>query len=298
MDSLNSTTPPRFHADLVMTPEVYADLVREQGALEVAQAFVIDSDDMADAANKELKAIKARIARVEEMRKGFVAPARQILAHADAVFEGPLKALEGAERFLKNQLALWVQKQRQLADEARRKREEEERKARQEAEARAAAARAKAAEEAEALRRSQLEAEERARKLAEEGRAKEAAKAAAEAAAAASRADAALENGEAKAATLVATAAAAVAAPIPEVKKLDGFSTRDNWVGELEPGKTEGFAVTSMAIAIASGNHPEYTEFLKIDWPAINRMAKALKGSMNVPGIVAVNRPVAASRSK
>ena len=70
----------------------------------------------------------------------------------------------------------------------------------------------------------------------------------------------------------------------------------DNWVAELAPGKTEFDAIKGIAEALASGQHPEFVSFVKIDWPAINKLAKALKSSMNVPSIVAVNRPVAASR--
>lgn len=294
MDS-NSTTIPRFHADLTMTPEVYAELSREQGALEVAQAYTIDSPDMAVECNNELRSIKARLTRIKEIRKGFVEPARQIIANAEALFDPAIKSLESAEGFLKGQLTAWDAEQRRLADEARRQRDAEERKARQEAEAKAAAFRAKAEEEAKEQRRIAQEAERRRAEAEAEGRAKDAAKAAAEAAAAASKADSVIENAEAKAQGAVIEAQAAVAPAAPAPQKLAGFSARDNWVAELDARATEERAVAAIAAAIAGGR-TELVQMLKLDWPALNKTAKAFKASANIPCIVSVNRPVATSR--
>ena len=145
MDTITST-PPRLHVDLVMQPEDYASLSREASAIEVAQAFVIDCQDMAESAGHELRAIKARLVKVKEMKTSFVKPAKEIIGNAEALFDPAIKALEESERIIKARLIEWTTEQERIAAEARRKAEEEQRKARQEAERIAAAERAKAEE--------------------------------------------------------------------------------------------------------------------------------------------------------
>lgn len=281
---------------LTMTPELATELQREQGALAVARAYIIDSPEMAIEANKELKLVKARITRLKELKSGFVAPAKQIIANAEALFDPAIDANLLAETFLKGQLTDFDAKQRQLADEARRAREAEERRARQEAEAKAAAERARAEEQAKEARRQAEEAEAARRKAESDGNARAAAAAAAEAAKALARAHAATENGEAKAQQMELAASAMPSSVVEhEAVKLEGFSTRENWVAELVDGFDEDRVKREVCAAIGTGRS-DLLALVKLDLPAANRLAKALKRSMNVPGLKAVNRPVAASR--
>lgn len=281
---------------LTMTPELATELQRETGALDVARAYVIDSPVMAIEANRELKLVKARVVRLKELKAGFVAPARQIIANAEALFDPAIDANMQAERFLKDQLTVFDQTQQRAAEEGRRKREEEERRARQDAEAKAAGERARAEEAAREERRKAAEAEAARAKAEAEGNARAAAKAAAEAAAARQRADAAIENGERKAQqTELAASAAPTTAVVLEATKLEGFSTRENWVAELAD-VDEDTAKRLVCDAIGSGR-VDLLALVKLDMPAANKLAKALKRSMNVPGLRAVNRPVAASRA-
>lgn len=290
--------PQVLSVQLTMTPELAGELQRETGALEVAQAYVVDSPQMAVAANDELKLIKARIVRLKELKAGFVAPAKQIIANAEALFDPPLTALSEGEKYLKLQLTQFTEAEERRAEEARRARETEERRLRQDAERKAASERARAEEVAREERRKAAEAEAVRVKAEAEGNAKAAARAAADAAAAEARANASIENGAAKALQLELSASAApTTIVVPESTKLEGFSTRDNWTAELDSGLTEDHAKLMIVGAIAGGRH-DLAPLLKLDMPAANKLAKALKKSMHAPGLRAVNRPVAASTGR
>ena len=279
---------------LAMDEQTRSQLVSFETIMDVVNEFLIDSVDMANLANTELRAIKAKIVRVQEMRKGFTAPARQIIAHAEELFDPAIKALQQAEVVLKERLGLFAQAQQRLVDEERRKREAEERHIRQEAEAKAAAERAKAEEQAREMRRQADEAAEAQRKAVAEGNAKAAAKAAAESARLEEEARARQQEGEIKAAQTQLEAAASVQAQAPAAvaAKIDGFAMRDNWQVELE--RDEQHAVTQIAAVLAS--KPELVGLLSLNMSAANKMAKALKQNMNVPGLRAVNKQTAVSR--
>lgn len=288
---------------LVMTPELSGELQRDAGALEVAQAYLVDSPELAFAANVELKNVKARIARVEEVKAGFVAPAKQIIANAEAFFDPALEALAQAETFLKGQLTHFAGEQQRQIEDAKKKRDEEARVARQKAEQDAAAARAKAEADAREQDRQARVAEEARAKAEAEGRAKDAAKLAAESAKREEEARQTRENGERKAAALeLAGAAAATSTVVPEATKLDGFSTRENWKCEFADGfdadKARAWIVAAVAgVTCSEFKRADLLPLLAFDSKASDKLAKALKKSMNVPGLVAVNRPVAASRA-
>lgn len=270
-------------------------LAQDEHALETARAYEIDSPTMADLANEELRGVKSRIKRLKELKEGFVAPAKQILENAAALFNPALESLTAAEGVLKVALTNWTTEQERIAAEARRLAQEEQRRAQQEQERIAAVERAKAQEKAREQERIAQEAENARLAAIEAGNAKEAAKQAALAASATEKALAVVENAEVKAMesqVAVQAAASVIAAP----QKIAGFSTRDSWSAELAPGETEAGAVTKIALAIASGR-TELAGQLMRNTPSNNQLAKALKGAFNVPGLVAVNKPVAASRA-
>lgn len=288
---------------LTMTPELASELQRETGALEVARAYVIDSPDMAKEANSELRAVKARITRLKELKGGFVAPAKQIIANAEALFDPAINANTEAEKYLKGALLTYQQEEERKADEARRAREAEERAARQKAEQEAAAARARAQEQAAAAQKAAREAEERRVAAEREGNARAAAAAAAEAAKQQEKAQAALETGEAKAVEAVLAASAQpLMTSVAQPTKIAGFSMRDNWQGELLPNVDIARAL-DLIIAGITGVAPEdfkrrdLLASLQVDTATINKLAKGLKSNMNVPGFRAVNKPVGASRA-
>jgi hypothetical protein len=155
--------------------------------------------------------------------------------------------------------------------------------------------RARAEEQARAQRKLAQEAEERRLAAEREGNSRAAAAAAAEAAKATEKAASVVENAEVTAQEAILTAAAAPTAPVVEVQKIEGFSTRSNWIAELTVGKTEEQAVLEIAGEIAAGRR-DLAALLQLDMTSANRLAKALKSAFNVPCLRAVDRPVAASR--
>lgn len=297
MDTATVTAAPHdLDVKLTMTPEISRGLLVYEGSLEVAQAYEITSDADAIAVKQELDRTKDAIKKVEGWRKAFVEPANQIIATANAFFKGPAARLAAAETHLKGLLIDWTEKKQREAEEARRKAEAEERARRQEAERIAAAERARAEEKAREQERIAREAEEARAQAEREGNARAQAAAAAAAASARARADAEREKGEAKANETVLTAAAAAPTTvIPSAAPPAGFTVRDNWKAELAPNMEESRTVKAIALAIAAGRE-ELTPMLKLDMSSADKLAKALKTAFNVPGLVAVNRPVAASR--
>lgn len=289
----NPTDMP-LSVTLAMDEATRQQLRQSESIVEVAEAYVIDSPEMAQSAKLELDSVKARYRKIEELRKGFIAPARQIIDNAQALFNPALRALEHAEVILKSRLSGWTVEQQRIADEARRKAQEEERRRQQEAESQAAAARARAEEQAAQKRREAEEAEARRKQAEAEGNTRAAAAAAAEAAKKEEQAKAAIENGEAKATEVqLAAAAAPTAVTVPEPTKVSGFQLRDNWIAEL--AGDEDAAKVAICTAIGNGRI-ELLSLLALDMKAANKLAKALKGNFNVPGLKARNAPIAASR--
>lgn len=285
--------------------------IRPAGAVVEANAWEIDSADMAQLAAAQRTTWAKRIDQIKAMRKDFVEPAQAILERAKKWFTPPIEDLEGGREILGRKLLAWDEKEKARIAAERAAREAEERRIRQEAEAKAAAERARAEETARIEREKAAKAEaerkrqaEEAERLRREGDAKAAAEAdrkakaaAAEAAKAQEREQAAIENGEAKAQTAQLEAAAQVqAAPEPAVVKIAGQAVKDNWVAEMAPGLTEEKALA--LIVAEAGARPDLLGLLKLDTSAVNKMAKALKTAMRVPGFVAVNRPQIAGARK
>jgi len=314
---MNAPDLKPLSAQLVMTPEMAADLARETGALDLARQYVIDGPEMAQAANSELKDIKRRLKLVEDWRERFIEPARMMVNTANEFFNPARQSLTAAEAHLKNALLGYQKKEQERIDAERRTHEDAERKVRQEAEQRAAAERARAEEQAREARAKAAAAEEAKRKAAEdaerlrrEGNAKAAAEAEARARAAAAeeakqqeKAVAAIENGEAKAtaAQLEGAIVAQAAPPVQEQTKLTGFGSRENYVPEFKPGMDEDKVKELIVAAIAGiealpAARRDLLGTLSLDMKSLTRIAKAQKQHFNVPGMVARDKPVATSR--
>ena len=131
------------------------DMLRQaDGALVVAQEYVIDCAAMAQAASNERTSLAMRIDAMEKRRKKFIEPAEQIIANAKELFNPAIKALTAARDMLGSGLLEWDKKEKARVAKEKEEREAAERKARQEAEAAAAAARARAKEKADEENRS------------------------------------------------------------------------------------------------------------------------------------------------
>ncbi|GEM_PF-3447868 len=123
-----------------------------------------------DVATADLTDVKARLKKLEEMRRGITGPLLAAKQAVDALFEKPRKLLEVRETQLKNALQAYMEEKRR-AEEAERRRKHEE------AERKAAAERARLEEEArkqrEAAKKARREAEAAQRKAEEERRKRE-----------------------------------------------------------------------------------------------------------------------------
>jgi len=306
-------TPDKLNITLALDEATRAKFAQTSLVVQVAEAFVIDSTDMANAAKTDLDSIVAQKARIEAGRKGFIAPAMAIIENAKAWFNPPLLALQQAEDIMRKKLVAWTTSERLRVEAENKAREEAARRARQEAEQKAAAERAKAEErEREARERAAAEEKKRAAAAAEAEAARQAGdkKAAAEAEAKARAAAAekarqdererlAREEGERKAreAQLAADAAAKAAPKPAEAAGVAGFSTRSVWVAELAPEKTEDDAKLEIAKAIAAGR-TDFLPLFKLDMGAASKLAKAQKGHFNVPCLKAVEETGSMNRSK
>ena len=91
-------------------------------------------------------------------------------------------------------------------------------------------------------------------------------------------------------------AVVAAAAPVAEPVKIAGTSVRENWVPVLNQGVTEEEALEQIILAAATDQ--QLRGLLKLDQPALNRLAKALKTAMRVPGYTAKDAPTLAGSRK
>jgi len=304
------------------------------GALAVAQAWEIDSVDMAQALADERRSWAKRIDQIEAMKKDLFSPVKKAVedmrAKLSTWFDAPLADLNAARDLAQTKLLAWQKSEEERVARAKAAAEAEARRIRQEAEKKAAEERAKAAElerqknerarqEAEAKAKAEAEARaaaERAR-LAREAGDKEAARIAAEEqrkaetearsraaaeAKATAEAEAAASNGAAKANELEAQGAAAssAVAPVVEVAKIAGQALKANWVAVLEDGVTEDQAKLKIVQAIAAGRS-DLMPLLVLDTAPrgpLNKLAAALKEAMTVPGFKAKNIPSLAGSRK
>lgn len=295
-------TPESLRIDLPVNGE-FLSRIKPAGAVAVADAYEIDSAEMAQLAANERAAWAKRIDAIKAMRKDFVEPAQTILERAKKWFNPPILDLEAGRELLGRKLLAWDEQERQRVAREQAEREALARKLRQEAEAKAAAEIARAEEQRREHMRREAEAFQAKQKAHAEGNAKAAAAAAAAEAKAREAAQAALENGHAKAAQVQVAAAAASSSqpPVQEVVKIVGQSTKENWVAALKEGETDQTALLKIVTSIVNDKREDLLALLVVDTAArgpLNRLAAAQKTHMRVPGYVAKNLPVLAGSRK
>ena len=87
--------------------------------------------------------------------------------------------------------------------------------------------------------------------------------------------------------------AAVVTAPVAEVAKISGASSKSTWVAELEPGKTLDDAKLAICRAIVIDNRGDLLALIDIDVAPrgpLNKLASALKSAFRVPCFKAVEK--------
>jgi FKBP-type peptidyl-prolyl cis-trans isomerase len=290
------TAPTTFEpqvARVAMTPEATRMVARAGVVVQEAEGFVIDCKEMADFAQQQRREARQLAKDLDATRLSITEPLRVAERNTNGFFVPFARSAERAATIYGQKIDKYIADEQAKVDAERRRIEDENRKAREKAEQEAAAARAKADAEAAEVRRQAEAAEAARRKAEEEGNAKAAAKAAAEAAALNEKERQALERGEQKAQTAILAAAAPIVAPI-EAPKVAGYSQRKNFVGQLAQGVVDDKAAIRL-IAAALAERPELVAYLALDWKAINGTAKAQETAFNVPGLVAVNRPIGQS---
>ena len=164
-----------MNAPMTFPPEALAESKAAAQALAAAKTYPVPTTHAEYAsAGDELKGIKARANRLEEMRKKLVAPVLATQRAINEFFRAPTEMLAEAEKSIKRALGVYDEQQAELRREAERKAAEAAR--REQERMRAEAAAREAREKAEAKARAQREAEEaKARALEEAGRAEAAA---------------------------------------------------------------------------------------------------------------------------
>lgn len=258
---------------------------------ERAKTIVVTSAVEYEFAGEELREIKGRQKRLEELRTSITKPINDSLRKINEFFAGPKARLEEAERAYKRGMVEYDQKLERERREAQRKAEEEAAAERRKAEAAAAEARRKAQEEADRLQREAAEkraAEEKARREAEaakkagnlaaaEAARAEAERAAREAAKLDTRAEAKVEKAESRAEALE-MAAASIVAPVVDIPKATaaGVSGRENWRAEV-------VSLKDLVAEVAAGRAP--LSLLMANDKVIGQQARSLKAEFKVPGI-------------
>ncbi len=243
--------------------------------LEVAETYVIDSELMYNEAGEELRRIKAKSKELSEKRVGITKPLDEAKKAVMDLFRRPIEILDQAERVLKNSIVNYQEEQARLARVEQQKREEAQRIEREALEAKAKAAEEAALKEAEELQRKANEA-------AQKGNAEEAQKIA-------EQAQLAFQTGQAQA-NVIAQEASAMNAPVAVAApaKVVGISTREVWKAEV----TDKEALIKYIAA-----NPACLNLVDINTSAVNQMAKAMKGNLNIPGLRAYSEKSVAARA-
>lgn len=234
----------------VESPEARAMAEQAIGAQEQAAEITVHDTESFHVAAAFVTTINGRRKELERVRKSLLEPVREVERRIDALFQPAIKALEGAERTLKDRMGAYRAEQERI-------REAELRAAREAAEAQARAER------------------EAARRAAEEARAALAIATEPEEAAVAERVLAQAEQA-AKVAEIVRPM---VAQPVTELPKVAGLSSRTTWHAEVTDLR---------ALLRAALERDDLLALVSVDTKALNAMARTQKERFAVPGCKAV----------
>lgn len=303
-----TTAAPTRQLVPVAPPEVTAATRAANAMFTQAEAILVDSPAMYEAAASELVDLRERWKAVEKQRVFLKEPFLEGGRRIDEFFRTPLARLEEAATLVKSRMLVFKEAEDRRAEEARLAQEAQERAEREELQRqqREAAERARLAQEREELERAEAEAHaEDARRTADAEAA--AARAAGDEAAATAAEEAArlaqeqADRDQAAAAERAAAERLAaqqqaedaqaamdladVAPPAPVVQsgaRAAGVSGRKTWKVKT---------VDKAQLVIAAGKAAEAGDdsllaYLDVNESALNGIAKALKGAARVAGVV------------
>lgn len=250
----------------VLVPDQGALTAEADGQLAVAQAYQITDVTMYQLAAGDLKNIKARYKELDEERKSITKPLDEAKTKIMDLYRRPLEKLAQAETIIKDALGEYDDKQEEL-----RKAEEE----------RLRQAQKFMQDVTDAYAENARIDAERAQAAAAAATPEQAEQAQAAVAAAAER----LEHAQVEQ-TVVATAPTPIVATT--TPKVSGISRKTTWKGEI----TDKMALIK---AVAEGKAP--ATLVDINESVLNQMARAMKDTMNYPGVKAVEeKSIASSR--
>lgn len=252
---------------------------------DMADAFVVDSQPMYEAAGAELQACRDKYKQIEAQRVFLKEPFLEGGRRIDAFFKAPLDRLQGAAELLKGRMLTY-----QTAEE------EKARKAREQAEAEARAERVRLENERRAAEAEQkrLADEQRAadaeaaRKIEEARKAGDAeAERAARIEADAKRAE--IETAQENAAEVANNAADAIEIaeiapaqlPTYALPKASGISTRQTWKHEV----TDLHALIIGAAEGLKKNDPTLASYVMQNDKSLGQAAKSLQNNARIPGV-------------
>lgn len=253
-----------------------------QQALQVAQSYVIDDDEMYAAAGEELRTIVTKSRQLDELRKSITAPMDEAKRRVMDFFRLPLERLQEAERVLKIGMGTYQREQAAKAEAARRE--------------------AEAAAERQRQEQQRLENERRAAEAAAQA---ERDRLAADAQA---KMQQAIDTGDAQAMAqaeqTMAAAAAVQAAPVeqpaqvavpmsmpvvPLAPRAAGVSTRTVWKAKV---------IDKSAFIRAAAGRPEIEALLSVNESALGQFARATAGKAPLAGVTFYDEPVVAVRRR
>ena len=96
-----------LHIDDDMRRQINNDV----GALSMAQEYIIDCAEMAQAASNERTTLAKRIDDLKARRNKFLGPAKEIIKQAEELFDPAIKNLNAAREYLGQGLISWNAKE-------------------------------------------------------------------------------------------------------------------------------------------------------------------------------------------
>jgi predicted phage tail protein len=250
-------------------------------ALSAAADYVIDSDELLEAAGEDLRQVKALQKQVEEKRTSITGPLNAAVKAINELFRAPKDYLDQAEKKLKGTMLAYASEQERKAEEARKAAEAAARAERERLAAIEAEQQRQAQEAAAAAQRAAREAEE----AAAAGDAEAAAQAQRVAAEQAAAAEAAAAEAAATAVTAeVITMPVAVAAPA----RVTGIST----------SKSVDFEIEDLhALVCHVAQHPELITLLAADTVKLRAQVRATGMNTKLPGVRVFEKRSMAARA-
>ena len=251
----------------VESPNQAELILSAQNTLALAEAFTIDSPEIYQIAGSELQQIKGNMKALDERRKKITVPLDEAKKSIMDLFRAPMDLLTKAETVIKSAILTYDQGQERLRkaeeDRLRELADKERKRLRDEAEKRA------------------REASEKAALLKKQAEAATAAGNAAEAAKLNKRSETVIENAEAKASGLLDQADTL---PVPIVTR--------------EEVKVAGISKTKLWKARVTDERLIPREYLIVNQSALDQVAKATKGAIQIPGVEFYSEDVVRSASR